>query len=106
VSQLQVLAAVNRALNDEHYGILRTKHLHSEIVYALAATQNVYSIYRVTDTQISEAFKTVGLNDSSKEIIVVKVTSARVDEVRLPVDKLTQGFEARSAAGGRQGGVF
>ena len=41
VSQLQLLAAVNRAVHDEHYGQMRTKHLHSEIVYALAATQNV-----------------------------------------------------------------
>jgi EKC/KEOPS complex subunit CGI121/TPRKB len=41
VSRLQVLAAVNRALHDERYCNLRTKHLHSEIVYALAATQNV-----------------------------------------------------------------
>ena len=43
VSQLQLLAAVNRAVHDEHYGQMRTKHLHSEIVYALAATQNVHS---------------------------------------------------------------
>ena len=41
LSQLQLLAAVNRAVHDEHYGQMRTKHLHSEIVYALAATQNV-----------------------------------------------------------------
>jgi hypothetical protein len=41
VSQLQLLAAVNRAVHDSHYQQMRTKHLHSEIVYALAATQNV-----------------------------------------------------------------
>lgn len=38
---MQLLAAVNRALHDERSGAMRTKHLHSEIVYALAATQNV-----------------------------------------------------------------
>ena len=44
VSQLQLLAAVNRAVHDNHYEQMRTKHLHSEIVYALAATQNVQEI--------------------------------------------------------------
>jgi EKC/KEOPS complex subunit CGI121/TPRKB len=49
VSQLQLLAAVNRVLHDNHHGLMRTKHVHSEIVYALAATQNVpsYSPYLV-----------------------------------------------------------
>jgi len=46
VSQLQLLAAVNRAMHDEHYGQMRTKHLHSEILYALAATQNVGLTYK------------------------------------------------------------
>jgi len=45
MSQLQLLAAVNRALHDNHYGLMRTKHLHSEIVYALAATQNAPSLH-------------------------------------------------------------
>jgi hypothetical protein len=38
---MQLLAAVNRAVRDQHHGLMRTKHLHSEIVYALAGTQNV-----------------------------------------------------------------
>jgi hypothetical protein len=41
MARLQVLAAVNRATHDSHYGLMRTKNVHSEIVYALAGTQNV-----------------------------------------------------------------
>lgn len=41
LSQMQLLAAINRAVHDQHHGVMRTKHLHSEIVYALAGTQNV-----------------------------------------------------------------
>jgi EKC/KEOPS complex subunit CGI121/TPRKB len=41
LAPLQVLAAVNRAMHDSHYGLMRTKNVHSEIVYALAGTQNV-----------------------------------------------------------------
>jgi Kinase binding protein CGI-121 len=41
LAPLQVLAAVNRATHDSHYGLMRTKNVHSEIVYALAGTQNV-----------------------------------------------------------------
>jgi tRNA threonylcarbamoyladenosine modification (KEOPS) complex Cgi121 subunit len=86
VSQLQVLAAVNRALHDEHYASMRTKHLHSEIVYALAATQNVNPVLTIVDMQIAEAFKIFGLNDSTKSVIVVKVASSSAEEVPLFLD--------------------
>jgi hypothetical protein len=61
---------------------MRTKHLHSEIVYALAATQNVPSLHTLlTWVQIAEALKTFGLNDSTKSIVVVKLSSADPSEV-------------------------
>lgn len=83
MSQLQLLAAVNRALHDEHYGLMRTKHLHSEIVYALGATQNVSCapLVMADKFQIGDAFKTFGLNDSTKNVIVVKVSSADPKDV-------------------------
>jgi tRNA threonylcarbamoyladenosine modification (KEOPS) complex Cgi121 subunit len=70
---MQLLAAVNRAVHDQHHGLMRTKHLHSEIVYALAGTQNVTLYQVLTDLQITEAFKTFGLSDATKSVIVVKV---------------------------------
>lgn len=61
---------------------MRTKHLHSEIVYALAATQNVPSLHIwLTRVQIAEALKTFGLNDSTKSIVVIKLSSADPSEV-------------------------
>ena len=64
---------------------MRTKHLHSEIVYALAATQNVPSLTLYLRSwhmiQITEALKTFGINDSTKNIVVVKLSSAHPSDV-------------------------
>jgi hypothetical protein len=57
--------------------------------------------------QIAEAFKTVGLNDSTKSIIVVKVTSESAADVTLSSVMLNRvGFSSLANASTRHRGSF
>lgn len=58
----QILAAVYRALLDYTTDKIRTKTLHSEVLFSLSPTQN-----------IMDALKKFGLQDDSTELFIVKV---------------------------------
>lgn len=60
-----VLSAANRALYHFTHGIMKTRDIYSEITYYLSPSKNV------TYTQINDALKRFGINDSSKACIVV-----------------------------------
>ncbi|QSS61845.1 CGI121 family protein [Histoplasma capsulatum] len=63
LSTTHLLAAVFRALNDHQNNRLKSKNVHSEIVYSLGANNN-----------IAESFRKFGLTDATKDLIVVKVS--------------------------------
>lgn len=48
ISQEQLLSAVYRALTEKEYNKLRTKNLHSEIVFSLSPNSNVCTSSRNT----------------------------------------------------------
>ncbi|RMD42969.1 hypothetical protein DV735_g2140, partial [Chaetothyriales sp. CBS 134920] len=64
VSRKQVLAATFRALNDYLNDRLKSHNIHSEIVFALSPNNN-----------IGEAFRRFGVQEDTKNIIVLKVAT-------------------------------
>ncbi|KAK9470753.1 kinase binding protein CGI-121-domain-containing protein [Dipodascopsis tothii] len=62
LSREHLLAAVNRALTDREHDAVRTKNIHSEIVFALSPNGN-----------ISEALRRFGVADTTKDLVVVRV---------------------------------
>ncbi|ETN46788.1 uncharacterized protein HMPREF1541_00977 [Cyphellophora europaea CBS 101466] len=64
VSRNQVLAATFRALNDYLHDRLKSRNVHSEIVFSLSPNNN-----------IGEAFRRFGISADTKDLIVVKVTT-------------------------------
>ena len=70
VSGKQVLAAAFRAMNDSLNDRLKSRNIHSEIVFALSPNNN-----------IGEAFRRFGIGEATKDLIVVKV--ATTPEVNL-----------------------
>ncbi|KAI3152219.1 hypothetical protein CBS147325_2022 [Penicillium roqueforti] len=63
LSRAQVIAAVFRAVNDYMHNRLKSHNVHSEIVFSLNPTNN-----------ISESFRRFGITDSTKDMLVVKVS--------------------------------
>ena len=64
VSTKHVLAATFRAMNDHLSERLKSRNIHSEIVFCLSPNNN-----------IGEAFKKFGISDSTKDVVVVKVST-------------------------------
>ncbi|KAB5549472.1 protein CGI121 [Coniochaeta sp. 2T2.1] len=62
VSRLHLLTAVYKALTVLLDGTLKTPNVHSEIVCALSASNN-----------ISEAYRRWGIIDATKDVVIVKV---------------------------------
>jgi EKC/KEOPS complex subunit CGI121/TPRKB len=63
-----VLAATFRAMNDHLHERLKSRNVHSEIVFALSPNNN-----------IGEAFRKFGIGDTTSDLLVIKVsTSASV----------------------------
>ena len=62
LSRRHLLSACFRALNDQLHNRLKSNNVHSEIVFCLSATNN-----------IGDAFKRFGIQDSSTNIVVIKV---------------------------------
>lgn len=58
----QLMSAIYRVMVEASYNRLRTKSFHSEVLLALSPTSN-----------IGDAFKKFGINDDSKQIIVVQI---------------------------------
>ncbi|KAK5679027.1 hypothetical protein LTS10_008682 [Elasticomyces elasticus] len=57
-----VLAACFRAINDMLQGRMKSKNVHSEIVFSLSPNNN-----------ISECFRRFGVGESTKDIVAIKV---------------------------------
>ena len=79
VSRSHVLAACFRAISDSLNGRLKSRNVHSEIVFSLSPNNNVsqsmffaYQHYSPT-TQIAESFRRFGIQDTSTHIVAVKV---------------------------------
>ncbi|KAI7219054.1 hypothetical protein KC333_g3190 [Hortaea werneckii] len=66
--QDQVLGGCFRAINDMLQGRLKSKNVHSEIVFSLSQNNN-----------ISESFRRFGVNDSTKDVLAIKVGGSDVD---------------------------
>ncbi|KAL1962057.1 hypothetical protein VTN77DRAFT_643 [Rasamsonia byssochlamydoides] len=63
LSRTHILAAVFRAVNDYLNGRLKSRNVHSEIVFSLSPNNN-----------IGESFRKFGLTDSTRNLLVVKVS--------------------------------
>jgi len=63
-SRTHALAAVFRAVNDLLEGRLRTRNVHSEIVFCLSPTNN-----------IAESFRRFGISPTTRDLLVIKVAS-------------------------------
>ena len=83
---MQILAAAFRAINDSIEGRLRTRNVHSEIVFCLSPNNNVsprpskrlqlHSLLRVlTPHQIAESFRRFGVSPTTTSLIAIKTTS-------------------------------
>ncbi|KAI7590934.1 hypothetical protein KC343_g18255, partial [Hortaea werneckii] len=65
--QDQVLGGCFRAINDMLQERLKSKNVHSEIVFSLSQNNN-----------ISESFRRFGVNDSTKDVLAIKVGGSDV----------------------------
>jgi len=81
VSRSHVLAACFRAISDSLNGRLKSRNVHSEIVFSLSPNNNVsqcqflhFNLHdRSPTTQIAESFRRFGIQDTSTHIVAVKV---------------------------------
>ncbi|EAW11434.1 EKC/KEOPS complex subunit CGI121/TPRKB [Aspergillus clavatus NRRL 1] len=62
-SRAHVLSAIFRAVNDSLNGRLKSRNVHSEIVFSLSPANN-----------IAESFRKFGITDLTKDLLVVKVS--------------------------------
>ncbi|OOF96013.1 hypothetical protein ASPCADRAFT_207361 [Aspergillus carbonarius ITEM 5010] len=63
LSRTHLLSAVFRAVNDFMNGRLKSRNVHSEIVFSLSPATN-----------IAESFRKFGITDATKDLLVVKVS--------------------------------
>ena len=78
-----VLAAAFRAMNDYLHERLKSRNVHSEIVFALSPNNN-----------IGEAFRKFGIDDTTSNLLVIKVStspSVTLESVRRHLDDAVQG---------------
>jgi EKC/KEOPS complex subunit CGI121/TPRKB len=83
LSTTHVLAATFRALNDYLCERLKSRNIHSEIVFCLSPNNN-----------IGEAFRRYGVSDTSKSLVVIKVStdpSFTHDSVEAHLKEVVQG---------------
>ncbi|KFY34853.1 hypothetical protein V494_06432 [Pseudogymnoascus sp. VKM F-4513 (FW-928)] len=64
VSKVQILAAAFRAINDNAEDRLRTRNVHSEMVFCLSPNNN-----------IAESFRRFGVSPTTTSLIAIKTTS-------------------------------
>lgn len=87
ISQIHILSAVYRATNNLVESRLRSRNVHSEIVFSLSPNNNVSlpllislsSLTRVT-SQIAASFRTFGVLPTIKNLILIKVTTPSTPE--------------------------
>ncbi|KAK4970522.1 hypothetical protein LTR28_014055 [Elasticomyces elasticus] len=65
LSENHVLAACFRALNDWQRGRLRSRNVHSEIVFSLSPNNN-----------IAESFRRFGISDTTTDLLAIKVSTS------------------------------
>ncbi|OJK03111.1 hypothetical protein ASPACDRAFT_113841 [Aspergillus aculeatus ATCC 16872] len=63
LSRAHALSAVFRAVNDSINGRLKSRNVHSEIVFSFSPANN-----------IAESFRKFGIADSTKDLLVIKVS--------------------------------
>ncbi len=66
LSQTHILAVAFRAMNDYLHERLKSRNIHSEIVFALSPNNN-----------IGEAFKKFGISGSTTDLLVIKVSTSQ-----------------------------
>ncbi|KAI9850024.1 MAG: hypothetical protein M1838_006197, partial [Thelocarpon superellum] len=83
VSTIHALAAVFRAVNDMMFSRLRSRNVHSEVVFALSPNNN-----------ISEALSRFGIGEHTTSLLVVKVSTVpevSSRSVQQHLDKVLEG---------------
>ncbi|KAJ5095760.1 hypothetical protein NUU61_005116 [Penicillium alfredii] len=65
LSRAHATSAVFRAVNDYIHERLKSRNVHSEIVFSLSPTNN-----------IADSFRKFGITDSTKDLLVVKVSES------------------------------
>ncbi|KAK6434958.1 hypothetical protein LTR95_008857 [Oleoguttula sp. CCFEE 5521] len=71
-SRQAVFAACFRAIDDSIFGRMKTRNLHSEIVFALSAINN-----------ISESFRRMGIQDTTKHVLAIKVLDESITATQI-----------------------
>lgn len=88
LSRSHILAAIFRALTDASANRLKSRNVHSEIVFALSPNNN-----------IAESFRRFGIQDSTTSLVAVKVLpadrQAKVGEVEAHLRESVQGEVGR-----------
>lgn len=86
LSRSHILSACFRALNDHLHGRLKSRNVHSEMVFALSPNNN-----------IGEAFRRFGISDTTTDLLVIKVSteekSVTAEEVAQHLSEAIQGEE-------------
>ncbi|MCJ1442932.1 MAG: hypothetical protein MMC23_003429 [Stictis urceolatum] len=83
LSEAHVLAAVFRAVNDMANGRMKSRNVHSEIVFAMNSNNN-----------IAESFRKFGISDQTRKLLVIKIASA--DYAEAIAQQLEWAVEGRS----------
>ncbi|OBT53501.1 hypothetical protein VE04_07057 [Pseudogymnoascus sp. 24MN13] len=89
VSKVQILAAAFRAINDNIEGRLRTRNVHSEIVFCLSPNNN-----------IAESFRRFGVSPTTTSLIAIKITTPSSPPSLTPAsiqEHLTSAVEGKQA---------
>ncbi|KAF9224445.1 CGI-121-domain-containing protein [Gyrodon lividus] len=79
-SPLHLQTAVYQALLSESQSLLRTKTIHSEIIWALNPTNN-----------ITEAIRRYGVSDTSTDLIIVRVATSDIPGVLQQMRDVVEG---------------
>ena len=87
ISTTQALAAIYRAVNDLLENRLRSRNVHSEIVFSLSPNNNVCSLpvvplshvpspfAEIQCAQIAESFRRFGISPRTTNLVVIKVST-------------------------------
>ncbi|KAI9059004.1 CGI-121-domain-containing protein [Trametes sanguinea] len=79
-SRLHLQTAIYQAILSQAQGSLRTKTVHSEILWALNPTNN-----------ITEAIRRYGVADATTSLIVVRIASPDLDNVQQSMSAIVEG---------------
>ncbi|KAL4075554.1 kinase binding protein CGI-121-domain-containing protein [Scleroderma citrinum] len=79
-SPLHLHTAINQALLADSQGSLRTKTVHSEIIWALNPTNN-----------ISEAIKLFGVSSKTTDLILVHIASSHIGDMQQRMNAVVEG---------------